>query len=118
MLSSPADGEVSVTGQMIGDTATYICNSGFEFLDRTPGSDVRTCQSDVTWSGDEQQCSCKRKSSFFCSPLFFYNFTALGSSVDVGPIVGGVVAVVLILAITAVTIAVIVIVRGKRTQQE
>ena len=65
MLSSPANGEVSVNGQMIRDTATYTCNSGFEFLDRTPGSDVRTCQSDGTWSGDEQQCACKHKYNSF-----------------------------------------------------
>ena len=76
MLSSPADGEVTVTGEMIGDTATYTCNSGFEFLDRTPGSDMRTCQSDGTWSGDEQQCACKRKSSFFVA-VYFYFFTIL-----------------------------------------
>ena len=55
----------------------------------------------------------------FCDVLLIFG-TALGSSVDVGTIVGGitVVAVVLILAITAVLIAVIVVVRGKRTQKE
>ena len=71
MLSSPVNGEVSVTGQMIGDTATYTCNSGFEFLDRTPGSDVRTCQSDGTWSGDEQQCACKHKQCNFLSTVLY-----------------------------------------------
>ena len=74
MLPSPINGEVSVNGQMIGDTATYTCDSGFEFLDRTPGSDVRTCQSDGTWSGDEQQCACKHKHcNFLCIALDLIN---------------------------------------------
>ena len=51
-------------------------------------------------------------------------FTALDGqdssdgSAQVGPIIGGVVAVVLILAITAAFIAVIVVMRGKRIQPE
>ena len=47
---------VTVTGQTHGSTATHTCNSGFELLDITPGNDVRTCQPDGTWSGDEAQC--------------------------------------------------------------
>ena len=46
---------VTVTGQTSGSTARYTCNTGFELLDLTPGSDVRTCQ-DGTWSGSEAQC--------------------------------------------------------------
>ena len=55
----------------------------------------------------------------FCHPLSSLQCTALGSLVDVGPIVGGVtvVAVVLILAFTII-VAVIVVMRGKRTQKE
>ena len=49
--------------------------------------------------------------------IFCFNYTASDGSAQVGPIVGGVVAVVLILAITGVIIAVIVM-RGKRTQPE
>ena len=52
---SPADGMVMVTGQMSGSTATYTCDSGFELLDLTPGSNMRTCQ-DGTWSGSVGQC--------------------------------------------------------------
>ena len=55
-LSAPANGMVTVTGQLSGDTATYTCNSGFELLDLTTGSDMRTCQPDGTWTGSEQQC--------------------------------------------------------------
>ena len=42
--------------QLSGTTATYTCNSGFELLDPTPGSNMRTCQPDGTWSGSEAQC--------------------------------------------------------------
>ena len=59
VLSSPANGEVTVTGQMIGDTATYTCDIEFEFLNHTHGSDVRTCQPDGSWTLPEPQCACK-----------------------------------------------------------
>ena len=49
-------GNVTVTGQFRGDTATYTCNSGFELLDLTPGSNMRTCQTDGTWTVPEPQC--------------------------------------------------------------
>ena len=56
LLTDPANGMVAVTGQASGFTATYTCNSGFELLDLTPGSDIRTCQPNGTWSGSEPQC--------------------------------------------------------------
>ena len=57
VLQSPTDGIVMTTSNRLsGSTATYTCNSGFELLDLTPESDVRTCQSDGTWSGSEPQC--------------------------------------------------------------
>ena len=53
----PADDMVTTTSRRLsGSTATYTCNSGFELLDITPGSDMRTCQPDGTWSGSEAQC--------------------------------------------------------------
>ena len=55
VLMSPANGIVMVTGQTSGSTATYTCNSGFELLDDTSGSNVRTCE-DGTWSRSEAQC--------------------------------------------------------------
>ena len=56
-LQSPTDGMVTTNSRRLsGSTATYTCNSGFELLDLTPGSDMRTCQLDGTWSGSEAQC--------------------------------------------------------------
>ena len=55
VLMSPANGVVMITGQTSGSTAAYTCNSGFELLDDTSGSNVRTCE-DGTWSGSEAQC--------------------------------------------------------------
>ena len=50
------NGSVEVTDQFRGDTATYTCNSGFELLDLTSGSDMRTCQPNGTWTSPEPQC--------------------------------------------------------------
>ena len=55
VLTDPANGMVSVTGQRSGDTATYTCDSGYE-LDLTSGSGVRTCQADGMWSGSAPAC--------------------------------------------------------------
>ena len=55
MLTDPANGMVSVTGQMSGDNATYTCDSGYE-LDLTSGSGVRTYQADGMWSGSAPAC--------------------------------------------------------------
>ena len=62
-LQDPANGMVTTTSRRLsGDNATYTCNSGrgFELLDLTPGSNVRTCQPDGTWSGSEAQCVGKK----------------------------------------------------------
>ena len=57
VLHDPANGMVTTTSRRLsGSTATYTCNSGFELLDLTPGSDVRTCQPNGAWSGSEAQC--------------------------------------------------------------
>ena len=67
-MSSPAYGNVIVTGQSIGDYATYICDSEFE-LDLSNGSEVRTCQDDGIWSGYPPTCVRK----FRChKELFFF----------------------------------------------
>ena len=56
-IQDPDDGMVTTTSRRLsGSTATYTCKSGFELLDLTPGSDLRTCQPDGTWSGSEAQC--------------------------------------------------------------
>ena len=38
--SSPSNGRVTSTGNSVGDTATYTCNTGFELI----GSRVATCR--------------------------------------------------------------------------
>ena len=60
-LHDPANGMVITTSRRLsGSTATYTCHSGFELLDLTPGSNVRTCQPDHTWSRSEAQCIGKK----------------------------------------------------------
>ena len=64
ILESPANGMVSTTSRRLsGSTATYTCKSGFELLDLTPGSDMRTCQPNGMWSGTAQWCISKYLSS-------------------------------------------------------
>ena len=60
VLHDPANGMVTTTSRRLsGSTAKYNCNSGFELLDLTSGSNVRTCQTDGTWSGSKQKCISK-----------------------------------------------------------
>ena len=54
-LSSPAYGNVNMTGQRVEDYATYTCDSGFE-LDFINSSEVRICQADGMWSGYPPAC--------------------------------------------------------------
>ena len=46
-LSSPDNGNITLTGTLIGSTATYTCDSGYERV----GSDILVCRDDGTWSG-------------------------------------------------------------------
>ena len=52
ILGSPANGQVTVTGNLPGDTATYSCDPGFELS----GERVLTCGNDVMWSADPPTC--------------------------------------------------------------
>ncbi|XP_053378181.1 complement receptor type 1-like isoform X2 [Mercenaria mercenaria] len=61
MLSNPANSNVSQTGTTYLETATYVCNTGYE---QTGGSSIRTCQADGTWSGSELVCTIED-----CGPL-------------------------------------------------
>ena len=36
----------------MGDTCSFTCNIGYELT----GSDTRTCQSDGSWSGTDNDC--------------------------------------------------------------
>ena len=46
-LPSPDNGNITKTGTLIGSTATYTCDSGYERVD----SDILVCRGDGTWSG-------------------------------------------------------------------
>ena len=52
---SPANGVVSQSGNSEGDTATFICNDGYELV----GSLFLTCRNDGTW--DNSPAVCKRE---------------------------------------------------------
>ena len=57
-LSAPANGEImSCSSGRVGvgyegDTCSFTCNTGYELT----GSDIRTCQSDGSWSGTDATC--------------------------------------------------------------
>ena len=52
-LSDPANGQVSHTaGTTFGQTATYICNTGYNLM----GDNTRTCKATGNWSGSEPTC--------------------------------------------------------------
>ena len=54
----PEFGSVSQTGTEVGDTATYMCDPGYELV----GDEVRTCQriNDNTTAFDGEQPVCRR----------------------------------------------------------
>ena len=54
-LVDHANGAVNVNGMNPGDTATYVCISGFELV----GADTLTCGSDGMWSPDPPVCRCE-----------------------------------------------------------
>ena len=62
-LTSPQNGQVTVSGLSVGSTASYICNSGFSLSTSTQ----RVCGSDGTWIGPEPTCSSTHLS--FTMPL-------------------------------------------------
>ena len=51
-LANPANGAVMVSGMNPGDTATYICISGFELV----GANIIICGSDGMWGPDPPVC--------------------------------------------------------------
>ena len=57
-LSAPANGEImSCSSGRVGvgyegDTCSFTCNTGYELT----GSDIRTCQSDGSWSSSDDVC--------------------------------------------------------------
>ena len=56
-LSAPANGNVSCSSGTVGvgykgDTCNFTCKPGYELT----GSETRTCQSDGSWSGIDNEC--------------------------------------------------------------
>ena len=51
-LDDPSNGTVSLSGASVGDTATYVCNSGFMLV----GVSVLTCKDDGTWTSPPPVC--------------------------------------------------------------
>ena len=51
-LTDPANGVVVMTGNSVGDTATFTCNSGFELV----GAATVTCQDDRQWTDLPSAC--------------------------------------------------------------
>ena len=56
-LSDPVNGMINCTLRVgvptEGDTCSYTCNDDYELT----GNEMRTCQSDGSWSGDNDVCS-------------------------------------------------------------
>ena len=61
-LAPPQFGSVVQTGRQVGDTATYMCDPGYELV----GDEVRTCQQiDIdTTAFDGEQPVCRRMLSY------------------------------------------------------
>ena len=55
MLMDPANGRVSVTGNLPGDNATYTCDPDYGLV----GVSVRVCGNDGQWSGEAPMCARK-----------------------------------------------------------
>jgi hypothetical protein len=52
-LGAPTNGHVNVSGQQVGSTAAYECNSGFTLS----GNASRSCQSNGQWTGSNPTCT-------------------------------------------------------------
>ena len=52
VLPNPTNGQVVLPSTVLGSTATYSCNTGFDLV----GASTRICQADSTWSGAEPSC--------------------------------------------------------------
>ena len=51
-LTDPANGQVDLTSETFGQTATYSCNTGYNLV----GDSTRTCQATGEWSGSAPTC--------------------------------------------------------------
>ena len=60
-LPDPDNGQVDLSGNIPGSTATYTCNNGFMLQGVSP----RNCMDDGEWSGEEPTCARKYPCKFF-----------------------------------------------------
>lgn len=51
-------GSVQQEGIAIGDTATYVCDAGYDITLSPSAVNPRVCQADGTWTGDDNGYSC------------------------------------------------------------
>lgn len=58
-------GSIQQQGIAIGDTATYVCDTGYELS--SSAANPRVCQSDGTWSADDND--------YFCIPVGGFQLT-------------------------------------------
>ena len=62
-LTDPANGMVVMSGTLVGNTATYSCNSGFALV----GAQTVTCQANGMWSDPLPTCEpIGMKSPLYC----------------------------------------------------
>ena len=61
-LESPVNGQLLVSGRVVGSTATYSCNTGFSLVGRHV---QRTCQDNGVWSGEEPHCAAEQSKSMY-----------------------------------------------------
>ncbi|XP_070554202.1 uncharacterized protein [Ptychodera flava] len=51
-LETPRNGSWNITGVTFGSEAFFVCDEGFDMI----GSEVRRCQADGTWDGQQPTC--------------------------------------------------------------
>ena len=51
-LDSPENGLITINNITLGSIATYSCNEGYNIM----GNEVRTCQENGSWSGEDPVC--------------------------------------------------------------
>ena len=76
LLTSPNNGTISCSlgGYHIpipGDICTFTCNTGYQLM----GSAIRTCQSDLSWSGNDAICISEYVISYIATYIKHNNLT-------------------------------------------
>ena len=77
-LSSPSNGQISITDTTFGSIATYSCDPGYT-LD---GNTSRICQADGQWSGSQPSCNGEWylliiEQNMYVSCYILYSFIAI-----------------------------------------